>query len=507
MVGFNVWLGEKKVHVLLRIKVAFREHCWLGGVFFVSIAILTACAENSVDVVRPRPVTPGDVVVEKWDSQQGTASSELPSPLTAERAIEEALRASPELEQIRQRILAATEQVRQAESAFYPRFVVAEDFNITNNPVYALMNVINQKRFDTSINFNNPGTQQDFGTYLRGEMSLFEGGSHWYQRKAALSQRRSLGAELQTARNQLALKVTEVYYQWLQARCYIGVAEQALEAARVDEKLGEARLKAEAALPSELLRLKARRAEAQGNLVNAHSSASKLQAALERLLVRPIQPGEIPEPPVDAAAYLVAMPEKVEREYIEEALRKRPEMAAVQAMIEAAEARLKASQSGLLPRIGSNVWYGWNSETLRKLSDSWMLAVQATWPLFEGGVTAARIEEARSRLREVKARSEQVALDIALEVHQATLAVQEAAEKIRVAEERRLWAKKALDETRQIYAKQAATVDSLLQAEVSWNQAEVAYTAALYEGKIAQASLRSALGDFAQQLTAADNRQ
>ena len=125
------------------------------------------------------------------------------------------------------------------------------------------------------------------------------------------------------------------------------------------------------------------------------------------------------------------------------------------------------------------------------------MGVQATWPLFEGGLSVSRIEEARSRLKEIESRSEQIALDIALEVTQATLAVREAAEKIRVAEERRTWAEKALAEVRQIYSKQAATVDSLLQAEVAWNQAEVAYTAALFEGKIAQAFLRRALGDFA----------
>lgn len=54
-------------------------------------------------------------------------------PLTVERAVEEALRASPELEQMRQRLEAAAEQVRQVEAVLSPpgRF---EDFNITNNP-------------------------------------------------------------------------------------------------------------------------------------------------------------------------------------------------------------------------------------------------------------------------------------------------------------------------------------------------------------------------------------
>ncbi len=188
---------------------------------------------------------------------------------------------------------------------------------------------------------------------------------------------------------------------------------------------------------------------------------------------------------------------------VEAALNKRPEMAAVRSLIEAARERVRSSQGGLLPRLGTNAQYVLDSRDLGTFADSWFVAVQATWPLFEGGLSISRIQEARSRVKEIEARGEQIALDIALEVSQATLAVRETAEKIQVAEERKRWAEKALAEVRQIYSKQAVTVDSLLQAEVAWNQAEVSYTASLYEGKIAQALLRRALGDFAEGMAVA----
>jgi outer membrane protein len=396
---------------------------------------------------------------------------------------------------------AAAEQVRQADSTFYPRLIVAEDYNITNNPVYALMDVINQRRFRTDIDFNSPGAQQNFGSRIRGEWSLFEGGSHWYDRKAAVARQRSVNAELLVARNQMVAKVTEIYYQWLQALAFTGVAERALDSAQTDERLGEARVRAEVALPSELMRLKARRAEAHGNLVTAQINAQKLQAGLERLIVRPIRPDEIPDSGLSAAVTMPVADRPTDSNlYIQAALDKRPEMSAVRSLIEAARERVRSAQGGLLPRLRTNVDYGVDSENLGKFSDSWFVGVQATWPLFEGGLSVSKIEEARSRLKESELRGEQIALDIALEVNQATLAVREAAEKIRVADERRRWAEKALGEVRQIYSKQAATVDSLLQAEVAWNQAEVSYTAALYEGKIAQAYLRRALGEFADEL-------
>jgi outer membrane protein len=476
----------------------------IAGLFELMLMLLmagglVACNHHAPTFSREETVPlPQAAVLQRWHAKSQGLPNPEQGPLTVERAVEEALAASPELEQIRQRMRAAAEQVRQADSTFYPRLIVAEDYNITNNPVFALMDIINQRRFRTDIDFNNPGTQQNFGSRIRGEWSLFEGGSHWYDRKAAMAQQRSVNAELLAARNQMVAKVTEIYYQWLQALAFTGVAERALDSARMDERLGEARVRAEAALPSELMRLKARRAEAHGNLVTAQTNAQKLQAGLERLIVRPIRTDEIPGPGVSTAA-----PEQVEdrqqdpEPYLKAALNKRPEMSAVRSLIEAARERVRSAQGGLLPRLRTNVDYGVDSENLGKFSDSWFVGVQATWPLFEGGLSVSKIEEARSRLKEIESRGQQIALDIALEVNQATLAVREAAEKIRVADERRTWAEKALGEVRQIYSKQAATVDSLLQAEVAWNQAEVSYTAALYEAKIAQAYLRRALGDFA----------
>lgn len=433
--------------------------------------------------------------------QASVAASEAPPPagrLTLERAVSEALTASPDLSQIEQRVNAAVEQLRQAEAGFYPRLIVAEDFNVTNNPVFALMDIINQRRLTSTIDFNHPGQQQNFSTRIQGEWSLFEGGSTWYNRKAAVNQRRSVEAELLAARNQLVAKVSETYYRWLQALGFIAVAERALESAQTDERLGEARLKAEMALPSEVARLKARRAEMQGNLVNAKTSSRRLQAGLERLIARPIGAGEIPEPGLTVPTGEASQAVGESTALVQQALDKRPEMAAVRALILAARERVRASRGGLLPRVGTNASYQLDSERLDGAAESWLVAVQATWALFEGGLTSAKISEARARLKEMEAHGKQVALDIALEVHQAALAVQEAAEKIHVAAERKQWSRQALEEVRRQYQNQVVTVDALLQAEVAWNQAEVGYTAALFEGKIAQALLRQSLGDFAE---------
>lgn len=107
------------------------------------------------------------------------------------------------------------------------------------------------------------------------------------------------------------------------------------------------------------------------------------------------------------------------------------------------------------------------------------------------------MQEAQCRLEELKARGKQVALDIALEVQQAALGVQEATDKLVVARERKKWAEKSLHVVRSLYRNQHATLDTLLLAEVAWNKAEVSYTAAVFDTQIARALLKKSLGEFA----------
>lgn len=434
-------------------------------------------------------------VVQRWEAMTREAPS---GPLTLERAIQEALAASPELRQVEERLSAASEQVRQAEGAFYPRLVFTEEFSITDNPVFAFMQYLHQRRLSFAMDFNDPGVHQGVSSRIQGDWSLFEGGARLHQHRAASGQRDAVASELLAARNKLVASVTEAYFRWLQSLAFLDVAERAVVSARTDQDLGEARVRAQVALASELLRLKSRTAEAEGNRVAARSGARRLQAALERLMARPLRQEEIPSFR-DVAGETPPGEPKVEgsTELLEKALAQRPELQAARSMILAARERVRAARADLLPKVGARAWFSWDSEELRGGGESWLASLQATWPLFQGGLTLSRIREAASRLREMEAKGEQVALDVALDVHQAAIGVEEARARLEATMTRRDFARRALEEVRSQYAREVVTVDALLQAELEWNRAEVAYTAALFDQRIAHAALRQALGEFA----------
>jgi outer membrane protein TolC len=415
--------------------------------------------------------------------------------LTIDRAIAETLAASPQLDQMANRVAAAREQVKLAEAAFYPRLVLSSDYSRTDNPVYALMAIINQRRLDPSTNFNDPGEQSNLSTQLQAQWTAFDGGRSYYSRQAAGSQEFGAKAALAAERNQLVATVSQVYYQWLQARTFTGVAQQALNSARINEQLAQVRVDNQVSLESDVLRLKAARAEAEGQLLSAEGSANKLQAALERLLVRHIATQEIPATDLnpDQPEAAPADPNAV----VAQALAQRPEIEAAAAMIAAAAEQVQAVKGAFLPSVFVHGQLQWDSEDLRDAENSWLVGVSAAWPLFEGGATHARLRQARANLREMQARGKQMALDIALDVYQAALSAKEAQQRVEIARRQRDFARQSHQDVRSQFQNQAAPIEALLQAEVAWQRAEAGYAAAVYDAKVAQAMLRRALGQFA----------
>jgi outer membrane protein TolC len=349
----------------------------LGAVLF------PGCSHREAvrDVSSLETQTPGDLQAVPHPApadippESPSASS---SVLTLDRAVEEALAASPELEQIKRRIEAASEQVRQAESYFYPKLIVTEDYGLTNEPGQAFMYIINQRRFLPSIDFNEPGVQQDLTTRVQGEIQFFSGGADWYGRKAAQAGRRAVSAELRAACSQLVSRVSETYLKWLQALGFIGVAQRALDSAEVSEQMGVARVRAQTALPSEIARLKANTAEAQSDLICAKTGARRLQAAIERLIARSLNPDETPRPEIELQRPGREPPAGTPKELVDRALQSRAETASAAALIDAARERVRASRSGLLPKISSNAFHEWNGEGFGNMLDSWFAGIHAT---------------------------------------------------------------------------------------------------------------------------------
>jgi outer membrane protein len=117
----------------------------------------------------------------------------------------------------------------------------------------------------------------------------------------------------------------------------------------------------------------------------------------------------------------------------DEALKARPEVAALESQQRAEEALVTAARGGWFPSLGVQAGI---SDTGRDIADgrsltwNWSAGATLNWNLFQGGLTSALVREAEAGLETVKAQVASLRLQVRLELEQARFAVSSARAKL-----------------------------------------------------------------------------
>jgi outer membrane protein TolC len=129
------------------------------------------------------------------------------------------------------------------------------------------------------------------------------------------------------------------------------------------------------------------------------------------------------------------------------------------------------------------------------LDQGWSVGAQLSVPLFSGYLTKYQVEEARANLDVLAANEALIRQTIYQEVKQAWLNLQEAADRIATAELTVRQATENLDLANGRYAYGVGNPIEVTDALVSVSNAKTAHIAALYDYRLAQASLEKAAGE------------
>jgi outer membrane protein TolC len=210
----------------------------------------------------------------------------------------------------------------------------------------------------------------------------------------------------------------------LPALAPVAAAQRAADQANESLRVARARFSTGAAPQFDVLQAEVAVANAEQALVRAQTSTASalanLNAALNLPLDSALDLADTLEPrPVDGT--LAAA--------IAQALRARPDLAAVQSQIAAAQAGVDVAASGGRPTVSLAGGYdvGNASGQANSVSGRWFVSLSVTLSVSDGGVTHARIREAQARLEQMKAREAQIKQQVELDVRQAWLALQQAA--------------------------------------------------------------------------------
>jgi len=403
-------------------------------------------------------------------------------PWTLERAIQFALTNSPDARVARHRMAAAQAGLQQANAAFLPRLQVNASYLRTDNPMMVFGAALNQHAFDFGLINDVPDADN---LNLNGMITVpvYAGGRLQAGRKLAQANSEAARQQAQAVHHTLAFEVGRAFYSVRKTREFIRATEAAVAAFESNLSIASKRFNTGTALKHEVLDVEVRLAQAREDLVRARNANALALRALRNLLGLDATTLEISDSAPD-----VAPPASDQRPL-------RPELVAASWRTRAAEAQVRQAQSGYRPQIGAFGRYDYDTgRYFDDSGDSYSAGVHVQWDLWDGDLTRARVKEARAALEAAHEEERKVMLAIDLEVEQARLNLNEAAERLTVTGKSVDQAAESAQLTRARFEQGLALATQVIDAETALTAARVRRAEAESDRHIAAAALRRALG-------------
>jgi outer membrane protein len=180
---------------------------------------------------------------------------------------------------------------------------------------------------------------------------------------------------------------------------------------------------------------------------------------------------------------------------VAEALRARPDLAAIAESRRAQESTVNAARAGYLPVVGVQTGIAdAGVEPIPNAVWNWNAQATLTWNLFDGGGTTAQVREARANLEGLDAQTAALRQSVRLQVDAGRLAVRSAKASLGAAGEALLNARERLRLAEGRYQAGAGSIIELGDAQVALTTAAAQRVKAEYDLSSARAQLLRALG-------------
>lgn len=409
----------------------------------------------------------------------------VPSRWTAQDAVQFALQHNPDARAALERIHAADAEIRSAKAAFYPQLGVSAEYSRTNNPMYSFGNILNQGMFSNTIDFNKPGITDALQTKATVQYRLYNGGHDQAALDAADQRSQATQHEQAAIRSRLGFEVVRVFYTIVQGEDTVRARKAAVEAISASLAVAQARFQQGSLLKEDLLNLEVQQAKAREQLILAQHGLNLAQQGFLYLLGIPR--GEVR---LDTAA------SQVQEVPVESDIRNRPELATMAALVKAQEAAVRQAQAGNHPT--ADAFGSYQVDKGMELEDgsgnSWTTGLRLNYSLFNGQQTAAATDRAKAHFAETREQQRKMELTLNLECEQATLALNQEAERLKVTLK---MVESALESARlaRLRFKEGVLLSSeLINTENRLTDAQISHALASASRKIAIADLRRAVG-------------
>lgn len=228
----------------------------------------------------------------------------------------------------------------------------------------------------------------------------------------------------------------------------------------------------------------------QTRLRGLQNDRAKDLLALARLIGVPLEQNLVLTDKVPYATLAGMTPESA----FDRALKNRSDYQAAAAQVRAAELRKKAAAAERLPAAEVNADYGTIGASPWSNHGTFTLTGTVRFPIFDSGRIRSDVEEADAALDQRKAEEADLRQRIDLDVRNALLDLQTAADQVAVAASSENLAREALTQARDRFAAGVADNIEVIQAQNALTNASDTHISAIYSHNLAKVALARALG-------------
>jgi outer membrane protein TolC len=321
------------------------------------------------------------------------------------------------------------------------------------------------------------------------------GGYDVYSIKEKNAAKSSARTSYQLTRLELILSVKRAYFDVLATKMLLEIQNEALKRANEQLRIAETRYELGAASFSDVLKAKVQYGDVELALITADNKVKLAKATLNSWM------GQNVDSPIDVVENLtIPQFDYSYEDALKEAMGNNPNLMTARYGLRSAEAQLGMARSGFFPNLNLYGSYSWNNTELDQFKNvaqrdyEWFLSASISFNIFENFQTKHNLSYAKANRKSAVESFHQTERDVALELKQAYLNVEEAQQKIELTKEKVKSAEEDLDLVQEKYNLGAANILELLDAEVSFKQAESDQVEALYDYNLAVAQFEKTLG-------------
>ena len=313
------------------------------------------------------------------------------------------------------------------------------------------------------------------------------------QRRAARYGLNAADFALEQTKQSIRLTATMDYFNILQARNLVKVREETVATLTTHLADVNAQFRVGTVARADVLASEVELANAQQNLTTAKNTYEVAVATLNNVIGVPTDTMLTINDELRYTGYDLSLDDCTDYGLIY-----RADGAAAVYAVKQAQAGVRTAQAGYHPTVNAAATRSIAGERPfkddHKSSNTWAVGVSASWNIFDSGVTAAQVTEAKAKLRKAEESLAETDEKIRLDVRTAYLNLRAAEQNIKTTEKAVKQAEEDYNIARVRYNAGVGTNLEVMRASDNLTTARMNYSTALYSYNTGKASLDNAMG-------------